>query len=116
MQTNLYREAKQSLVNNARHGWKYIDFFILSPQMFEALLQEKDTLKGGRRVLLEEGERISYKGVFINGSVFGYPVMVCKGFDEPYGVVCVQFQQAHEARHQHYIERNISDTINGSLN
>lgn len=115
MQTRSYREAKQSLINHSKNGWKYIDFFIISPEMFEELLAERDSIKGGRRILLEAGEKASYKGLFIKGSVFGYPVMVCEGFVDVYGVIPVQFHKAFEPYHQYYIERNISDQINEQL-
>ncbi len=40
MQTNNYEEARRYFNNNAQYGWKHIESFIVSEQMFERLLKK----------------------------------------------------------------------------
>lgn len=40
MQTNNYEEARRYFSNNAQYGWKHIESFIVSEQMFERMLKD----------------------------------------------------------------------------
>lgn len=86
MQTQNYEEAKRYFLNNAQHGWKYIEAFIISEKMLERLLQED--LPGGsakrkQTSIIDPGTSIHIKG---------YPIIMSREFNLPFGIKTIKFE------------------------
>ena len=86
MQTQNYEEARRYFLNNAQHGWKYIETFIVSEKMFERLLQ--DNLPGGSVIQIktnniEQSTKIRIKG---------YSIIVSSEFYFPFGIKTMKFE------------------------
>lgn len=80
MQTQNYEEARRYFLNNAQHGWKYIEAFIVNEKMSERM--PKENLPGGSVIQLHTSKSYRRTNVLIKG----YPITVSNGYTKPCGV------------------------------
>ena len=89
MQTNNYEEARRYFNNNAQHGWKHIESFIVSEQMFERMLKY-DFPRGS---VIQLGKYADPRTLpRTNVRIKGYPIIVSSGYTLPFGVTYIMYK------------------------
>ena len=108
MQTNNYEEARRYFSNNAQHGWKHIESFIVSEQMFERML--KDGFPRG--AVIQLGKYADPRTLpRTNVRIKGYAIIVSNGYTETYGVTYILYEDEFKEGLMDLLARNISDQI-----
>ena len=111
MQTQNYEEARRYFLNNARHGWKYIESFIVSKKMFERILKD-DFLREAVNQIGKYAD--SRKLPRTNVRIKGYPIIVSSGYTLTYGVIVLLYEDKYGEGVMKLLMKNILSTI--SLN
>ena len=109
MQTNNYEEARRYFSTNAQYGWKHIESFIVSEQMFERML--KDDFPRGSVIQLgkyADPRTLPRTNVRING----YPIIVSSGYTETYGVTYIMYEDVFGEEVMRLLGKNCSRSIN----
>ena len=107
MQTNNYEEARRYFSNNAQHGWKHIESFIVSEQMFERLL--KDDFPRG--AVIQLGKYADPRTLpRTNVRIKGYPIIVSNGYTVTYGVTYIVYEDDFNEEVMGLLGKNISST------
>ena len=75
MKTNNYEEAKAYFINNAHYGWKYIDCFVISENLYKTLKNDQ-SIKIGSRIELEEGIKNRNEHPRIKSTLNGYGIIL----------------------------------------
>jgi hypothetical protein len=105
MQTNNYEEARRYFANNAQHGWKHIESFIVSEQMFERML--KDDFPRGSVIQL--GKYADPRTLpRTNVRIKGYPIIVSSGYTETYGVTYIMYEDTFGEEVMRLLGKNVS--------
>ena len=108
MQTNNYEEARRYFSNNAQHGWKHIESFIVSEQMFERML--KDDFPRGSVIQL--GNYADPRTLpRINVRIKGYPIIVSSGYTQTYGVAYILYEDEFKDEVMGLLRKNCSKSI-----
>ena len=106
MQTNNYEEARKYFNNNAQYGWKHIESFIVSEQMFERML--KDDFPRG--AVIQLGKYADPRTLpRTNIRIKGYPIIVSSGYTETYGVTYILYEDEFKEELMDLLAHNISD-------
>ena len=107
MQTNNYEEARRYFSSNAQYGWKHIESFIVSEQMFERLL--KDDFPRGSVIQL--GKYADPRTLpRTNVRIKGYPIIVSSGYTDTYGVTYILYEDKFCKEIMGLLDKNISST------
>lgn len=105
MQTNNYEEARRYFSSNAQYGWKHIESFIVSEQMFERML--KDDFPRGSVIQL--GKYADPRSLpRTNVRIKGYLIIVSSGYTETYGVTFITYEDEFNKESMHLLSMNIS--------
>lgn len=108
MQTNNYEEARRYFSNNAQFGWKHIESFIVSEQMFERML--KDDFPRGSVIQL--GKYADPRTLpRTNIRIKGYPIIVSSGYTETYGVTYIMYEDEFGEELMGLLGKNKSSSI-----
>ena len=108
MQTNNYEEARKYFNNNAQYGWKHIESFIVSEQMFERML--KDDFPRGSVIQL--GKYADPRTLpRTNARIKGYPIIVSSGYTETYGVTYIMYDDKFGEEMMGLLKSNVSKLI-----
>lgn len=106
MQTNNYEEARRYFSSNAQYGWKHIESFIVSEQMFERML--KDDFPRGSVIQL--GKYADPRTLpRTNVRIKGYPIIVSSGFTQTYGVTYILYEDELKDELMRLLEKNVSE-------
>ena len=109
MQTNNYEEARRYFSSNAQYGWKHIESFIVSKQMFERML--KDDFPRGSVIQL--GKYADPRTLpRTNVRIKGYPIIVSSGYTETYGVTYIMYEDKFGEEVMGLLSKNCSRSIN----
>lgn len=107
MQTNNYEEARRYFNSNAQYGWKHIESFIVSEQMFERLL--KDDFPRGSVIQL--GKYADPRTLpRTNARIKGYPIIVSSGYTETYGVTYILYEDEFKDEVMGLLVKNIPES------
>ena len=105
MQTNNYEEARRYFSNNAQYGWKHIESFIVSEQMFERML--KDDFPRGSVIQL--GKHADPRMLpRTNVRIKGYPIIVSSGYTQTYGVTYIIYEDKFGEEVMRLLGKNVS--------
>ena len=105
MQTNNYEEARRYFSSNAQYGWKLIESFIVSEQMFERML--KDDFPRGSVIQL--GKYADPRTLpRTNICIKGYPIIVSSGYTETYGVTYILYEDEFKDELMGLLAQNVS--------
>ena len=108
MQTNNYEEARRYFSSNAQYGWKHIESFIVSEQMFERLL--KDDFPRG--AVIQLGKYADPRTLpRTNVRIKGYPIIVSNGYTLPYGVTYIMYKDEFGEEVMGLLSTNISKSF-----
>ena len=108
MQTNNYEEAIRYFSSNAQYGWKHIESFIVSEQMFERML--KDDFPRGSVIQL--GKYADPRTLpRTNVRIKGYPIIVSSGYTETYGVTYILYEDEFKDEVMGLLRKNVSLNI-----
>ena len=108
MQTNNYEEARKYFNNNAQYGWKHIESFIVSEQMFERML--KDDFPRGSVIQL--GKYADPRTLpRTNVRIKGYPIIVSSGYKKTYGVTYIMYEDEFNEDTLHLLSMNTSENF-----
>jgi len=106
MQTNNYEEARRYFSSNAQYGWKHIESFIVSEQMFERML--KDDFPRGSVIQL--GKYADPRTLpRTNVRIKGYPIIVSSGFTQTYGVTYILYEDTFKDEQMDLLAQNVSN-------
>ena len=112
MQTHDYEEARRYFSNNAQYGWKHIESFIVSEQMFERML--KDDFPRGSVIQL--GKYADPRTLpRTNIRIKGYPIIVSSGYALPFGVTYILYEDEFKDELLFLLSHNISDQIDNDF-
>ena len=105
MQTNNYEEARRYFNSNAQYGWKHIESFIVSEQMFERML--KDDFPRG--AVIQLGKYADPRTLpRTNIRIKGYPIIVSSGYTETYGVTYILYEDEFKDEVMGLLAQNVS--------
>ena len=106
MQTNNYEEARKYFNNNAQYGWKHIESFIVSEQMFERML--KDDFPRG--AVIQLGKYADPRTLpRTNIRIKGYPIIVSNRYTETYGVTYILYEDEFKDEVMGLLRKNVSE-------
>ena len=112
MQTNNYEEARRYFSSNAQYGWKHIESFIVSEQMFERML--KDDFPRGSVIQL--GKYADPRTLpRTNVRIKGYPIIVSSGYTLPFGVTYITYDDKFGEEIMGLLKSNVSNNLNVNL-
>lgn len=105
MQTHDYEEARRYFSNNAQYGWKHIESFIVSEQMFEIML--KDNFPRG--AVIQLGKYADPRTLpRTNVRIKGNPIIVSSGYTLPYGVTFIMYEDGFGEEVMGLLGKNVS--------
>ena len=105
MQTINYEEARRYFSSNAQYGWKHIESFIVSEQMFERML--KDDFPRG--AVIQLGKYADPRTLpRTNIRIKGYPIIVSSGYTETYGVTYILYEDEFKDELMGLLAQNVS--------
>ncbi len=106
MQTNNYEEARRYFSSNAQYGWKHIESFIVSEQMYERML--KDDFPRGSVIQL--GKYADPRTLpRTNVRIKGYPIIVSSGYTKTYGVTYILYEDEFKDEVMGLLRKNVSE-------
>lgn len=101
-----YEEIKEKFDNHCTHGWNHIEMWIVSPDFYQRLINDKNH-KLGARVRIREVEEPLASLKTTNTVYRGYEIIVSDGFSNRYGIDTILRSNLSESNLQ-LLNKNIS--------
>ena len=108
MQTNTYEEARKYFYSNAQYGWKHIESFIVSKQMFERMLKD-DFPRGSVIQLGKYADPRTLRRTNVRNK--GYQIILSNGYTLPYGITYILYKDEFGEEVMGLLSMNISKSI-----